>query len=139
VFSPSAGALALLDGLPRSARAQVERLLAERVSPVRALRRDIDGFAAYLLGRIPREERARVESIQRLARRCHALLDTVQEHASEDGLRIVQAGVRYVFESLDGAASPAGAEDGERVLDWIGSELDGVASLTKTSEKPPPS
>ena len=137
--APSAGALALLDGLSRKARVQVERLLAARVSPVRALRRDVDGFAAYLLGRIPREERARVESVQRLARRCHALLDTVQEHASEDRLRIVQAGVRYLFESLDAAPASAGAEDEERVLDWIGAELARVASLTKMSEKPPSS
>jgi hypothetical protein len=139
VSSPSAGAPALLDGLPRRARAQVERLLEEAVSPVGALRRDIDGFSAYLRGRIPREERARIEAVQRLAERCHELLDTVQDHASEDRLRIVQAGVRYLFESLDAQPASAGADDEERVLAWIGSELDRVASLTKMSAKPPPS
>lgn len=137
--SPSAGALALLDGLPRGARAQVERLLEEAVSPVGALRRDIDGFSAYLCGRIPREDRARIEGIHRLAARCHELLDAVQAHASEDRLRIVQAGVRYLFESLDGASADNAAKDEERVLAWIGAELDRVASLTKMSAKPPPS
>jgi hypothetical protein len=130
---------ALLDGLPRRARAQVERLLEEAVSPVGALRRDIDGFSAYLRGRIPREERARTEAVHRLAGRCHELLDTVQDHASEDRLRIVQAGVRYLFESLDAQPASAGADDEERVLAWIGTELDRVASLTKISAKPPPS
>ena len=137
--SPSAGAAALLDGLPRGARAQVERLLEEAVSPVGALRRDIDGFSAYLCGRIPREDRARIEGIHRLAERCHELLDAVQDHTSEDRLRIVQAGVRYLFESLDGATASAAAKDEERVLAWIGVELDRVASLTKMSAKPPPS
>jgi len=112
------------------------RLLAEEITPVRARRRDIDGFAAYLLGRTPREDRERIETVHGLAGRCHALLDALPDPASEARLRIVQAGVRYLFESLD--AAPAGAGDAEDVLAWIGAEADRVASLTKMSEKPPP-
>jgi uncharacterized membrane protein YkvA (DUF1232 family) len=97
---------------PRRSREEMRRRVASYAVSIESLARDVD----YL----------DVDLVQRIANRCHRLIETIHDGVSEDHRRLVQAAVLYFVldEDAEGdTSSLIGFDDDRLVVDAVAREL----------------
>lgn len=97
---------------PRRSREEMRRRVASYAVSIESLARDVD----YL----------DVDLVQRIANRCHRLIETIHDGVSEDHRRLVQAAVLYFVLDDDAegdTSSLIGFDDDRLVVDAVAREL----------------
>ena len=111
---------------PETIAALFDRLMREPRRSREEMRRRVAGYLVDIESLAREVDFVDMELVERIANRCHRLIDTLDETSSEDHRRLVQAAVLY-FVLDDDAESDTGSligfDDDRLVVDAVASEL----------------